>query len=221
MITTVWSVKGGAGASVVAAAISVLRAGSGPGADPDRPPIELVDLCGDQPAVLGIGRPSGPGVRDWLTSPSPDPAALHRLSVPVVDGLRLLPAGERHPVVDIGALARALADRPGPVVVDAGVLGGRCGADWEPPGYSLLVVRPCYLALRAAVGMEHRPDGAVVVEEPGRALVARDVGDVLGVPVVATVTLDPAVARAVDAGVLCRRVPRSLSDGLGALDLLR
>lgn len=215
MITTVWSVKGGAGASVVAAALAVLRAESrDDAAGPADGPVELVDLCGDLPAVLGVARPSGPGVRDWLQGPAPDPAALHRLSVPVVEGLRLVPAGEGAPVTDVGPLEQALSDRAADVVVDAGVLGGRCGADWEPFGRSLLVVRPCYLALRAAVALQRRPDAAVVVEEPGRALVARDVGDVLGVPVVATVPLDPAVARAVDAGVLCRRVPRSLVDAL-------
>jgi hypothetical protein len=51
----------------------------------------------------------------------------------------------------------------------------------------------------------------VVVEEPGRALVSRDVADVLAAPVMATVPLDPAVARAVDAGVLARRLPRVLA----------
>jgi len=41
-----------------------------------------------------------------------------------------------------------------------------------------------------------------------------DVADVLAAPVMATVPLDPAVARAVDAGVLARRLPRVLSHAL-------
>ena len=217
MITTVWSVKGGAGASVVAAALAVLLA-EDRSEESDAPAsVELVDLCGDLPSVLGVPRPSGPGVHEWLAGPAPEPPALHRLAVSVVGNLRLLPAGDPIHHGDLRPLAAALADRPHTVVVDAGLLRGPCRPIVEPMGRSLLVVRPGYLALRAAVAHEFRPDGVIVVEEPGRALVARDVGDVLGVPVVATIPLDPAVARAVDAGVLCRRVPRSLADALEPL----
>ena len=49
--------------------------------------------------------------------------------------------------------------------------------------------------------------GVVLVDEPGRALRARDIEASLGVPVVATVLLDPAIARAVDAGLLLARLP--------------
>lgn len=223
MITTVWSVKGSAGASVVAAALAVGWAAA-LGDEPAAPDesgrgtsVHLVDLRGDLPAVLGTARPTGPGVHDWLAASDPDAAALRRLSVPVVDGLRLLPAGEVRPARSLDVLAAALGALDGPVVVDAGRLGGPFDPPWEPVGRSLLVVRPCYLALRAAVALDRRPDGVVVVEEPGRALIARDVGDVLGVPVVATVALEPSVARAVDAGVLCRRVPRSLAEPLAVL----
>jgi hypothetical protein len=48
------------------------------------------------------------------------------------------------------------------------------------------------------------------VAEPGRALGAPEVEDVLGVPVRAVVGADPAVARAVDAGSLGDRLPRRL-----------
>jgi hypothetical protein len=47
----------------------------------------------------------------------------------------------------------------------------------------------------------------VLIDEPGRALRARDIECGLGAPVVATVLLDPAIARAVDAGLLLARVP--------------
>jgi hypothetical protein len=56
-----------------------------------------------------------------------------------------------------------------------------------------------------------RPTGIVLVDEPGRALTSTDVERALGVGVVAEVRLDPAVARAVDAGLLIARLPRSLS----------
>jgi hypothetical protein len=105
------------------------------------------------------------------------------------------------------------------VVVDAGVVR-RCGGVDPLVGvvaaadHSRMVVRPCYLVLRAGVAADERPAGVVVVEEPGRALVSRDVADVLAAPVMATVPLDPAVARAVDAGVLARRPPRVLTHAL-------
>lgn len=89
-----------------------------------------------------------------------------------------------------------------------------------------LVVRgPCYLALRCAVESPWRPDGVVVLSEPGRALGGRDVAAVLGVDVVATVGVDPDVARRIDAGLLLAG-PRALRPfrylvRLVAPDLLR
>jgi hypothetical protein len=53
--------------------------------------------------------------------------------------------------------------------------------------------------------------GIVVVEEPGRALGTREVSDVLGVPVLASVPVRAAIARVVDAGVLVARLPDSLA----------
>ena len=58
--------------------------------------------------------------------------------------------------------------------------------------------------------MPWRPDGVVLVAEPGRALRVPDIERTLGVPVVATISHDPAVARAVDAGLLAARLPRVL-----------
>jgi hypothetical protein len=52
--------------------------------------------------------------------------------------------------------------------------------------------------------------GAVLIEEPGRALGARDVADVLGVPVLATVSVRSSVARVIDAGVFPVRLPDAL-----------
>jgi hypothetical protein len=59
-----------------------------------------------------------------------------------------------------------------------------------------------------------RPSGVVLLAEPGRALTRADVAEVVGVPVVAEVALDPAVARAVDAGLLPVRLPRGLARAL-------
>jgi hypothetical protein len=57
----------------------------------------------------------------------------------------------------------------------------------------------------------------VLVVEPGRSLDAAAVADVLGVPVTARIDLDPAVARAVDAGLLVRRTPRPLARAVAPL----
>ena len=81
-------------------------------------------------------------------------------------------------------------------------------------GSSLLVVRPCYLALRRAVQRRAAADAAVLIDEPGRALDATDVARALGMEVRAVVQWDPAVARAVDAGLLGSRLPRGLARSL-------
>ena len=88
----------------------------------------------------------------------------------------------------------------GAVVVDAGVvddLGAANVSVIAGADRSLLVLRPCYLALRRAVRVGIRPSGIVLVSEPGRALTADDITAVLGSPIVAEVPFDPAVSRAV------------------------
>ena len=59
MIDVYWSAKGGVGTSVVAAATALMSAADGVAT-------LLVDLDGDQPAILGLASSSGPGVGDWL-----------------------------------------------------------------------------------------------------------------------------------------------------------
>jgi hypothetical protein len=60
-----------------------------------------------------------------------------------------------------------------------------------------------------------------LIDEHGRSLGARDVEDVLGLPVLATIEARTATARAVDAGVLATRMPDVLSRPLRhALDRL-
>jgi Flp pilus assembly CpaE family ATPase len=81
---------------------------------------------------------------------------------------------------------------------------------------SVLVMRSCFLALRHAATDGVRPTSVVHVVEPHRALTTRDVANVLGRPVGIEIPLDPAVSRAVDAGLLTARLPRSL-DPIGRL----
>jgi MinD superfamily P-loop ATPase len=198
-----WSTKGGSGTTVVAAALALVLARTRP--------VVLADLGGDLPAALGLPEPAGPGLLDWATSPTADVAALTRLATTVTESVQLLPAGGHG---DVSAphrwaeLALALQSLP-TVVVDAG--------SGVPPApllaaaeQSLLVIRPCYLALRRAVACTIRPSGIVLISEPGRALSARDVEHALDAPVVAEVPYDPSVARAVDSGMLAGRLPRSI-----------
>jgi hypothetical protein len=70
-----------------------------------------------------------------------------------------------------------------------------------------LVLRgPCYAALRAAVEARWPADGVILLTEPGRAITAVDVADVLGSPVIAQVPVEGSVARTLDAGLLLARL---------------
>jgi hypothetical protein len=75
---------------------------------------------------------------------------------------------------------------------------------------SLLVVRSCYLALQRVRAAVVRPTGVILVDEPGRVLTGADIEAAAKAPIVATVPLDPKVARVVDSGLLRGRLPRSL-----------
>jgi hypothetical protein len=213
VVITCWSSKGGSGTTVVAAALgSVLAAHGGP--------VLLVDLCGDLPAALGLPEPLV-GLTGWAGGPwgEEPPGGLRGLEVDAGAGLRLLPRGAGPLDGGMGpALARELAGRP-QVVVDAGVIGGEraCGPSFDLAAaatVSLLVLRPCFLALRRAVAAPLRGSGVVVVDEPHRSLGPRDIEAALGVPVVAVVPWDPAVARRVDTGLLGAGTPRALARAL-------
>jgi hypothetical protein len=65
--------------------------------------------------------------------------------------------------------------------------------------------------------LEHTPHAVVLVTEPGRVLGKADVESVVGAPVIAEISLDPAVARAVDAGLLAGRVPTLLAQQLASV----
>ena len=207
MVVACWSVKGGSGTTVVAAALGLALSARDEGA-------LLVDLAGDLPAVLGCPDPDGPALADWLAAGDDLPqAALRRLEVEAGPGLALLPLGRAHPAPSERgeALAAELAADSRPVVVD-------CGSSPSPIGsavaaaasLSLLVLRPCYLALRRALHAPIEASAVVLVGEPQRALRRNDVEDVLGIDVRAVIPWRPAVATAVDAGLLGRRLPAPL-----------
>ncbi len=215
MLIACWSVKGGVGTTVTATGFALAlahRAGSG---------CLLVDMAGDASCCLGLAEPSGAGLADWLrASSSAPPDALVRLQVPVAPGLALLPRGTGPLLSDRGALlVQLLGALPQTVVVDCGLLAGpgvvqRVAAQADR---SLLVSRLCVLGLRQAAHALVRPSGVVVLREPGRALSIEDVEQAVGAPVVATVAVDPSVARLVDAGLLAGRLPRSFAGLLEAM----
>lgn len=211
MLIACWSAKGGSGTTVVAAALATLLARSSTGA-------VLADLAGDVPAVLGLSEPDGPGIAQWLDAGAAVPAdGLSRLEVPAGAGLTMLPAGGALPDAPGRGevLAALLAADARPVVADCGCApSGARLAVAAGAGQSLLVLRPCYLALRRAVASPLRPSGVLLIEEDGRAIGKRDIEAALGVPVRAVVAHDKRIARAVDAGLLSARVPALLQRSL-------
>ena len=176
-------------------------------------PTLLVDLAGDQPAILGI-EADGSGLAAWYEAESPPPDALWRLEVEVKQNLSLLPLGTRRAVgspLAVPSLALMLAEDRRSVVVDVGRDSISAVALLGAATRTVLVTRACYLAVKAA-GFGPRADEVLLVKEPGRALGRNDVSVALGCQVHAvTVPWDPAVAQAVDAGLIAsNRVPRSL-----------
>lgn len=213
MLVSCWSAKGGSGTTVVAVALALVLARSSD--------VLLADLAGDVPGALGLPEPDTPGLAAWLAAGADVGVdALERLEVPARPDLAVLPRGTG-PVTAaperVDALAAHLVDDPRPVVADCGVLGPGTPTAAALAGVanrSLLVTRPCYLALRRAVHVPLRPSGVVLVTEPGRALTRSDVEEIVGASVLAEVALDPAVARAVDSGLLASRLPRTLERAL-------
>lgn len=208
MLVACWSAKGGSGTTVVAAALALQLARY------DANGAVLADLAGDAPAVLGVPEPASPGLAGWLSAGADVPAdALARIEVEAAPGLGLLPRGSGHLDADRAGVLATLLDRsPRPAVVDCGRVGEPAvAAVVAQARQSLLVTRPCYVALRRASQSPLRPTGIVVLNEPGRVLSADDIAGVVEAPVVATLEADPAVARLVDAGLLAGRLPRSLS----------
>lgn len=238
MVITCWSVKGGSGTTVAAACLGVVAARVA-----ERPTL-LVDLAGDAPAALGVDQSTNVGVSEWLgaarTVVAPGAGSwtsidvgrgaadsgqgdLDTLESRVDDRLSLLARGAE-PVDQLSAgpgtlLAERLRADGRLVVVDAGTrpaetTGGAIEGVIAGADRSLLVIRPCYLALRHVTRSDRRIDGVVLVTEPGRSLGAADVASVAGAPVVAQILFEPQVARVIDAGLLCSRMPRSVERAL-------
>lgn len=209
-----WSVKGGSGTTVVAAALAlVLAQRLDVGA-------RLIDLSGDIPSALGMSEPASEGIAEWLSATDhPGVDALNNLMLPVTAHLGVIPRGRNIIMPSLvnpdrlHDLALVIAESHIPTVVDAGS-GLATIPIMEHATRSLLIIRPCYLALRRASLLTTKPHGVIVITEPGRALGVHDVESVVGAPVLAEIPFDPAIARAVDAGLLAGRVPTLLAKHL-------
>jgi MinD-like ATPase involved in chromosome partitioning or flagellar assembly len=219
MLLAFWSPKGGSGTSVLAAACVLVLARHG-GA-------RLADLDGDQPAIFGLDADPPTGLADWLAvGPEAPTDALERLAVEARPGVALLgrgsPQGSLAPVAAAeagAALGVALRDGPHTVLDLGTAVAPAARALLEVSDAAVVVLRGCYLALRRAVhapGLA-RTSGVAVVHEQGRTLRDDEIADVLDRPVVARVPTKVAIARAVDAGVLSRRLPDALARPAGDL----
>ena len=208
-----WSVKGGSGTTVVASTLALMR-----GAESQRGAL-LVDLAGDVPAVLGLAEPSGPGISDWFANcDHGSRMALQSIAVQATANLQIIARGAKPSDTNTNftELCAALKTFDLPIIIDAGC--GLPSADLLAHATSsLLVTRPCYLSLRRAAQLSVSPTGIVLINEAGRALGKHDVEAVIGVPVVAEITFDAAIARAVDAGLLASRIPTIMSKQLSAV----
>jgi hypothetical protein len=207
-ITICWSVKGGSGTSTVAAALAMLS-----------PTIVknplLVDLCGDSATLVGIDTAASVGLSDWFASQA-DPHVLDTLCVHTKTGIDVLPTSAR-----IGTDERRwrefvdwLIDQSDQRVV---ILDSGAHLAAVPGARSLLVMRPCYLAVRRAATAGVHPTGIVLVRELDRSLTNADIEAAISSPIVAEIPIDPLIARSVDAGLANVRLPRSLARPLRKL----
>lgn len=205
-----WSVKGGSGTTVVASTLALMHAGRAPrGA-------LIVDLAGDVPAVLGLAESKDWGLSEWFAhNENSLRMPLQSIAIQATANLQLISRGAR-PIEESAnffEFAASLETLDLPVVIDAGC--GVPSADLVArASSSLLIIRPCYLALRRAAQLNVAPTGVVLVNEPGRSLGKRDVESVIGAPVIAEITFDPTISRAVDAGLLASRLPNTLTKQL-------
>lgn len=212
-----WSVKGGSGTTVVASTLALMRA-----AESQRGAL-LVDLAGDAPAVLGMAEPSGPGVSDWFSNRDyGSRMTLQSIAVQATANLQVIARGSKPAStsetseINFIELCAALKTFDLPIIIDAGC--GQPSPDLlAHANSSLLVTRPCYLSLRRAAQLSVSPTGIVLINEAGRALGKHDIEAVIGAPVVAEISFDSAIARAVDAGLLASRIPTIMSKQLATV----
>lgn len=211
MLVAVWSPKGGAGTSLLAAALALQMQELG------RPTI-LVDLDpqkADQATLLQC--PIRPSVLDWPVTAGPAGALPDQGFVFLDSGLRVMPGPAR--LVEEGGVGRELAESllgalaawRGMVVLDlAATLRDSTVAAMDRADVLLLVITPDLLSLRAAYALlqeSHllglKPDRVrLVVNRSGSrgGLAPADITDMLELPVAAYLPSAPELAAAVNQG---------------------
>ena len=198
-VTLCAGAKGGQGTTTVAIAFASASAAAGH-------PTMLIDALGDIAAALGL--------RD--IEPGNDLAAALANAVEVAPLLRVahLPGEQVDPVVIDGLTAMVTAGHR--IVIDTGTNYETLHRFDSVHPTRLLIMRPCYLAVRRGLAVPFTPDHVLVVREPNRALTDDDIARALALPVT-QIAYDPAVARAIDAGLLSSRIPRCLRQPLDRL----
>ena len=172
-VTVLWAAKGGSGTTVVTASLALSC------------PTDslLVDLAGDLPAALGIAAPTGQGIGDWLASDAPPSGARRprrrRRPHDPPDPPRPRPSTSTSPRWP--ELVDWLARRTGRV------RRRRHRARRQPACCTATSARcsspvPATSGCSAPSPRRCRPDGVVLVCEPGRTLRAADVERSIGAP---------------------------------------
>ena len=206
-ITALYATKGGQGVTTTTAALGILTAHAGHRT-------LLVDTGHDLAAVLGIpDNTDQPGLAEHV-----EPASrtnLADITTPAAENLDIISRGTI-PIVFSTHTYGLLVGGLGPydhIIVDT---TDNAYAWTLHVDHRVLVTRPCYLALRRST-ITPRPSHVVLINEPGRALDAKDIEAVTGVPVTATIPYETGIARTIDAGLLTTRLPRTLTRALRPL----
>ena len=198
--TIVAGAKGGQGTTTVAASLAVTAACG-------NRRVVVIDTGGDVASIL-----------DHPPTTASDDLATGIDEAPPIDGVQLVHLPADRIDANTVRIVSELAANGAVIVVDAGVDPAvvRQFDAVRPRPQRVLVVRPCYLAVRRAAAVPYTPDHIVLVRERLRSLTTDDVERALALPVT-TVDHDAVIARAIDAGLLVTHAHRHLGKPLRQL----
>ena len=212
MLIILSSPKGGSGTSVVAASLAIASSSS--------TPTLLVDLAGDQAAIMGLPEPPV-GLSDWVKGMTHHD--FDEILITCNENLQLAPSGSS--AIEIlstnawNKLARAVTKKEADgcnIVIDFGQANLPLAFD-KLIHTHYMVTRPCYLSLRRAVNLDQRFSAVIVVQEHDRVLTTSDVESVMKLKCAAEVPYSSDISRRVDSGLLKSRLPLLLHAALSPL----